>query len=242
MSLSSSIRRARKLRHLFSSAAYRRGLKHRVAAAIEHEGALRSIEVGTLIDVGANIGQFSLLTRSLHPRAIIHAFEPLPEMADRYEALLGDDGHTTLHRIAAGETTELAEIHVSGRPDSSSLLSISERQNEIFPGTSEVSSLTIPVERVDDVLRGAALIDPVLIKLDVQGFELAALKGMPELLSRATHVYAEVSFVELYQGQPLAHEIIAWLAKQGYRIAGVYNPTFTHEGVAVQADTLFART
>jgi len=239
--LGSSIRRVRKLRRLLASRGYRRGLRYGVAAAIEHEGMLRSLRLGSLIDVGANIGQFSLLARTLYPEAPIHAFEPLPAMADRYAALFAGDARVTLYRIAAGETAGSAVIHVSGRPDSSSLLPISERQNEIFPGTAEVSSLQIPVERVDDVIRDLTLPEPILAKLDVQGFELAALKGMLELLTRASHVYAEVSFLELYEGQPLAHEIISWLASQRYRITGAYNPTLDSEGAVVQSDILFSR-
>lgn len=239
--LGSSIRRARKFSRLIRSPIYRTGLRKGAAAAIEHEGAMRSLAVGSLVDVGANVGQFSLLVRALHPEAVIYAFEPLPAMASRYEALFSPDPRIKLYRVAAGETAGQAAIHVSGRPDSSSLLPISQKQNEIFPGTLEVSTLEIEIQRVDDVLRDEKLVEPILIKLDVQGFELSALKGMPELLKRAAHIYVEVSFVELYQGQPLAYEIIDWLATRGYRIAGIYNPTFTHDAIAVQADVLFSR-
>lgn len=226
--------------HLLGNARYRAGVRHGVAAAIEHEGAMRSIRIGTLIDVGANIGQFSLLTRTLHPRAIIHGFEPLRLMADRYEQLFAGDSLTTLHRTAAGEMAAETEINVSGRPDSSSLLPISARQEDIFPGTAQASVEKIRVVRIDDVLADAGLPGPVVIKLDVQGYELAALKGMPRILETASHVYVEVSFLELYSGQPLAHEIIAWLAERDFILAGAYNPTFTDDGAAVQADLLFA--
>lgn len=241
LSVKSLVRRVRKVRHLLTRNEYRRGLRHGVAAAIEHDGPIRALEVGTLIDVGANIGQFSLLTRALHPRANIHAFEPLPAMADRYADLFADDERVKLHRIAAGEGEGTAEIHVSGRPDSSSLLPISNLQNKIFPGTAEVSLLSIPVRAIDLVMQDADLHGPILVKLDVQGFELAALKGMTGLLGRVAHIYVEVSFMELYVGQPLAHEIIDWLAGQGFHIAGVHNISLTDDGVSVQADVLFLR-
>jgi FkbM family methyltransferase len=241
MSPKSLLRLVTKLSRLVRSAPYRRGLRHKVGAAIEHEDAIRSLAVGTLIDVGANIGQFSLLTRAIHPGAVIHAFEPLSAMADTYDALFAGDRAATLHRVAAGETAGSAEINVSGRPDSSSLLPITAQQEAIFPGTAKASVETIRVERIDDILRDTKLPQPILVKLDVQGFELAALKGMPELLERAAHVYAEVSFVELYQGQPLAPEIIAWLAKRGFTVTGVHNLSFMANGATVQADMLFSR-
>ncbi len=233
------VRKLGKAWRLSRRASYRRGLRQNVAAAIEHEDALRSLELGALVDVGANVGQFSLLTRTLHPGVRIEAFEPLAEPAAKYARLFEGDVHARLHAFAAGEASGEAEIHVSGRADSSSLLPISAMQNEIFPGTGEVGRRVIKVARIDDVLDAAALPTPIMIKLDVQGFELSALKGMPNLLQAARYVYCEVSFLPLYEGQPLAHEIVAWLADRGFRFAGVYNPTFADDGRTVQADVLF---
>ena len=95
--------------------------------------------------------------------------------------------------------------------------------------------------RLDDILKPQTLPGPILVKLDVQGFELAALQGMPNLLEQALFVYTEVSFVELYEKQPLADEIIAWLADRGFSLSGVHNPTFMENGATVQADLLFTR-
>ncbi len=241
MSLRSLLRRANKLQLLVPDATYRKGLKLGVAAAVEHEGAMRSVAFTTLIDVGANIGQFSLLTRKLHPDATIHAFEPLSAMAATYERLFAGDAKTILHRCAAGTSAMTTQINVSNHPDSSSLLPISDRQSQLFPGTQKASVEEVRVERIDDVLPVDTLAGPILVKLDVQGFELEALKGMPRLLARASWVYVEVSFMTLYTGQPLANEIHAWLEANGFEMAGVYNPTFSDEGVNIQADLLFAR-
>lgn len=233
--------KAAKLLRLLSKAGYARGLRYGVAATIEHEDVMRALTPGTLVDVGANKGQFSLLARTLHPDLLIHAFEPLSAPARRYRRLFSHQQNVHLHPIAAGEASATAEIHVSGRADSSSLLPITDLQDKLFPGTAQASVETVRIERVDDILSEAALADPILVKLDVQGYELAALKGMPKLLARARHVYAEVSFQELYEGQPLAHEIIAWLASRGFRISGAYNPSIAGSGAAIQADLLFSK-
>lgn len=236
-----NLRRFGKLLKLVQNPTYRHGLSAGVAAAIEHEGALRPLAVGAVIDVGANRGQFSLLAKSLYGTCDIYAFEPLHGAAQRYRTIFSKDERVHLYPVAAGDSAGTAAINVSGHADSSSLLPISDRQNQIFPGTAAVASEEIQVERVDDVLRDTPLAEPILIKLDVQGYELAALKGMPRLLEKARYVYVEVSFEELYEGQPLAPEIIEWLAGHGFRLAGMYNVSFTKDGVAVQADALFKR-
>ena len=234
-------RKSGKLARLLARPGTWPGLRYGVAAAIEHEDAVRSTQIGTLVDVGANVGQFSLLVRALHPEAQIHAFEPLPDMAARYRAVFAGDARVTLHEVAAGEEAGEAEINISASADSSSLLPITARQDAIFPGTAKVASRTITVARIDDVL-AEPLAGPVFVKLDVQGFELAALKGMPRLLEKADRLYIEVSFMELYEGQVLAPEMIAWLAERGFALRGAYNPVCAENGEAVQADFLFART
>ena len=82
---------------------------------------------------------------------------------------------------------------------------------------------------------------PALLKLDVQGFELAALAGCASLLDRFAAVYVECSFVPLYAEQPLADEVLAYLRDQGFRLSGVYNLTHDRSGGAVQADFLCER-
>lgn len=235
------MRRALKLSKLVGQGRYRRGLRTGVAAAIEHEALLKNLTVASLIDVGANIGQFTLVALTVRPQLVVHAFEPLANAAARFEALFNGESNVTLHRVAAGEAEAETIIHVSGRPDSSSLLPISARQNEIFPGTAERSTVNIRVARVDNVLANFDIPEPILVKLDVQGFELSALKGMPNILARAKHVYVEVSFVELYEGQPLASDVIAWLAEQGFDVAGAYNGSKAMDGTSVQIDLLFTR-
>ncbi|MGA7966535.1 MAG: FkbM family methyltransferase, partial [Gammaproteobacteria bacterium] len=81
---------------------------------------------------------------------------------------------------------------------------------------------------------------PALLKLDVQGFELPTLQGCEDLLSRFAWVYVECSFIELYEGQALADEVITWLRERGFALSGVYNMSYGRSGRAIQADFLFA--
>lgn len=234
------VARVFKLSRLMGQAGYRRGLRFGVAAAIEHAELIALLPIGTLVDVGANVGQFSLLVEAHHPQALIHAFEPLQEAAKVFTRLFGGRSKVTLHRFAAGAAASKMEINVSGHADSSSLLPISRAQAASWPGTEAVGTRQVQVRRVDDVLN-QDLPGPLLIKLDVQGYELEALKGMPSLLAKADYVYVEVSFAPLYDGQPLAAEVIAWLTQRGFEVGGVQHIGRIASGAPIQADILFCR-
>ena len=216
--------------------------RHRVAAGVEHARVLRNLgPVATVVDIGANRGQFALAARHCFPAAQIVSFEPLAGPAALWRQVFAGDGRARLIEAAVGPQAGESQIHLSARDDSSSLLPITERQNALFPGTAEVGEASIRVVRLAEALPVADIAGPALLKLDVQGFELPALAGCEDMLERFDWVYAECSFVELYAGQSFADEVIAWLRERGLRLAGVYHMAYDGDGRAVQADFLFGR-
>jgi FkbM family methyltransferase len=231
----------RKFWRLLPSKTYRRGLLNGVAASLEHQTILSPLQVHTVIDIGANVGQFSLLAQKLYPSAKIFAFEPLQQPAERYEMLFRNQPEVMLRSCAIGPVEQISVMHVSNRPDSSSLLPITTTQERFAPGTAEVALISVEVRRLDNVISMDMLVAPVLLKLDVQGFELEALKGCVGVLPKVAFVYVEVSFVELYAGQALADEIVGFLRAHGFSLAGVNQPSYDREGHCVQADFLFRR-
>lgn len=235
--------RIRKLAAILAVPAWRAALRrHGVAAGVEHARVLRNLgPVATVVDVGANRGQFALAARYCFPAARIVSFEPLAGPAALWRKVFSGDGRAELIEAAVGPESGEAQIHLSARDDSSSLLPITARQNALFPGTAEAGTETIRVVRLADALPAADIEAPALLKLDVQGFELQALAGCEAALDRFDWVYVECSFVELYAGQSFAGEVIAWLRERGLRLAEVYNMAYDGEGRAVQADFLFGR-
>jgi FkbM family methyltransferase len=238
------VQKIRKLTGLVlrGSPIYLHALRQGVAASIEHERVLRNLgEIRTVLDLGANRGQFALVSRHCFPDATIVSFEPLSGPASRYRRVFVDDPAAVMHQVAIGPEAGEATIHVSKRDDSSSLLPITGMQNELFPGTAEAETKTIRVAPLADLVDVQSIQLPVLLKLDVQGFELEALRGCESVLGRIGFVYVECSFLELYAGQALADEVIAWLRERGFRLSGVFNMSYDASGRSVQADFLFER-
>jgi FkbM family methyltransferase len=214
-------------------------LRRRVMPALEHGRLMRDIKVGSLIDVGANRGQFSLLVRHHFPDALIHAFEPLEPERQALRSVVADP--LALYPFALGISAGEASFHVTSKRDSSSLLLPGAAQ-EAASGVTLTSSIKVQVKRLAELLDVAALPRPILMKLDVQGGELDVLKGAADVLPLIDAIYAEVSFVALYEQQPLASDITAFLHDNGFALRGVYNHFFAAGIGPTQADFLYVNT
>jgi hypothetical protein len=136
--------------------------------------------------------------------------------------------------MALGRVDGRATIHVTAEDDSSSLLSPSQ-----LVRSPEVARLEVSVRRLDDVLDREDLLVPVLLKLDVQGFELEALTGAGELLRHIDEIFVELSFDILYAGQALAGDVQRFMEHAGFTLVDIRPSINKPDGTPLQADALF---
>jgi FkbM family methyltransferase len=225
-------------------APFRRAIRKGVLPALEHQPVLAQLPaMAAVLDVGGNVGQFSLMARRHFPPAQILCFEPLPEAGRKIHELFDGDPRFELVGVALSDHAGSEEFHVTAADDSSSLLPVAARQVSEFPATREAETRSVPLTRLDDVLADRALPDgPMLLKIDTQGTELRVLRGAVDTLQRATHAIIEVSFVELYEGQDSAADITTFLVEQGWQLKAVYDvKTSVLNGEPIQADVLYER-
>jgi FkbM family methyltransferase len=216
-----------------------RPLRFGVAPSIEQRKILMELDCDLIVDVGGNRGQFSLMSRIVKPDVPIMAFEPIPAEADIFRKALSGK-NVQLHQTALGEKAGEAEIHLSRSADSSSLLPIGDEQKKLFQNTDEIGTLKIPVKRLDDFKSEWGRYSRILLKIDVQGFELSVLKGGVETLKNCAYIYVECSETELYVGQALYRDVADFLGQQGFNLKSRYNDTVV-DGKLIQADYLFTR-
>ena len=116
-------------------------------------------------------------------------------------------------------------MHVSRADDSSSLLAITERQTSLFPGTEEVRMLEVRTAGSTRRFSPARSTRPAALKIDVQGAELAVLRGATDLLSEVDAILVECSFLELYGGQALADDVIRFVHERGFMLSAMATPS-----------------
>jgi FkbM family methyltransferase len=239
--LKNNMRRAQKLAQIASRPAFWPALRRRIYPAIEHVSLFEAVQFDTIIDVGANVGQFAIVAHALNRDAIIHSFEPIGACHARIVDLARDYPRIRPRKAALGAQDGEATINLASSLGSSSLLPFDPKSQDVYPNITSGGKETILVRTLDGELSAEDLRGRTLLKLDVQGFELEALKGGPATLARVDMVYLEASFVSLYAGQPLADEVIDFMNASGFALRGIDNVDYGARSLPVQADFLFER-
>jgi hypothetical protein len=100
----------------------------------------------------------------------------------------------------------------------------------------------VPLVRLDDVVRERGLSGPFVVKVDVEGGELAVLAGAPGVLAESELVLLEVSLFELVAGAPPFHEVVSGMHDHGFVAADFYNGhNRPLDGALAQTDVAFVR-
>ena len=192
-----------------------------------------------IYDIGANAGTWTLLARTICPQAEVHAFEPLEALHTAYHARAASVGRATLHGIALGPATADRTMYVHHFADASSFIPLAPAEASKWPGHLREERV-VHVHALDEYAASHGLPPADLLKLDVQGFELEVLKGAPSTLANASAVISEVSFREIYSGQPQFGDVAAVLATHGFKVRA-FGFGIAPGVVIDQADVLFTR-
>ena len=196
-------------------------------------------EFGTIIDGGANVGQFARAAHNAYPNATILSFEPLPDLARTLAANLRDVATHEVFEAALGSVEGRVMLHRASNGQSSSILPLLNTGKEGLEGIREVEQVAVQVVTLDGMLRDRPLTPPVLLKLDLQGYELEALKGAKQLLGKCSHVLVESVLERSYEREPLFDDISRFLGTAGFGCRGILNVEENRRRHIVQIDALF---
>ncbi len=183
----------------------------------------------SIFELGSRDGEDAARLAAAAPDARVFAFECNPDTAPTVRRRLADvpnaqaidlavtdfDGMTTFHKIDPHRTVTTWE---DGNPGASSLFVATGK----YPVEQYVQTpVSVRAGRLDALIDAEAMPPPELLWIDLQGAELAALRGLGVRLRDVCLVYVELSFLEIYEGQPLVKEVVRFLRRAGFAIAAV---------------------
>jgi FkbM family methyltransferase len=196
----------------------------------------------TILDIGANVGRFAITARALFPQAHIVAFEPLPECLAEAQRVMHGDSRFTPMNIALGVEYGQVTFERNNASPSSSFLKVTRAHTTAFPGTGRTTPIIVTVDSLDHAIEPLNLQLPMMVKIDVQGFEDQVLSGGEQTIAKASVVLVETSFETLYEGQALFEAIYQRLRRSGFEFKGNFDQSYAPEdGRPLQADSLFVK-
>lgn len=202
----------------------------------------KSLNINTVIDIGANTGQFTKTISALLPQAKVYSFEPLPDCFEELEKFTQGKNQLKAFNIGIGEESGISSFERSESSQSSSFLKMADTHKEAFPFTKETSLLEVKIAKLDDIAESLKLDSPLLIKIDVQGYEKAVLKGGKNTIKKADIIICELSFVILYESQPLFDEVNLIFQELGFEFQGMLDQIMDPlTGKILQGDGIFVR-
>jgi FkbM family methyltransferase len=176
--------------------------------AAQRLAAIRRFAVDGILDVGANTGQYATELRRQGYSGPIVSVEPLREAYAQLTRLAAADRSWACVNCAVGREAKSVEILRAANSVSSSILPVTRNSTEVSEATTTTGSEQTQLRTLDSIFaeRGSQWENPML-KVDTQRYELEVLLGAGEVLSKARAVEIELSFVELYRGQPLFFDV-----------------------------------
>jgi FkbM family methyltransferase len=214
----------------------------RVAVYADFARSCRSKGVATVLDVGANRGQFASRLRMAGWPGPIHSFEPLSDLHSRLVAAAARDPNWKIaERVALGDASGRTTINVASNDGKSSSLLAADTSSSLYGTAFQfVQVEEIDVVTLDQWMVTAAPVAPYALKIDVQGFELHVLRGALNTLKQTRVVLLEAPLVTSYSGGASFADLYGFMSDHGFRISNAHASTIEPStGNALELDIEF---
>jgi FkbM family methyltransferase len=194
----------------------------------------------SIIDVGANIGQFSIAASYLLPDAVIYSVEPDPRVAKKLRNNIEKKHSANIFVTAVGLEDGEVVLRVNEDSQVTSVLPLGKDRIKFFPSSTVKEEIIVPIKKLDSLFSDSEILFPALLKIDVQGLEDKVIKGAERILTKIKWVIIEVSFANLYNGEVDFLNIVDLLEQHGFKFLKPLNfHTSPKTGEIIEMDALF---
>jgi FkbM family methyltransferase len=166
-----------------------------------------------IVDGGANIGEWAKLARTINPGVTIHLIEPLPNCVARLLEIAKLDGNMFVHPVAV-TTSGISEVrmNLTGNDGLATSAQVA-LAGEMLP-----DEIVVQASTMDQILH-EKLSHGALLKLDLQGHEINAMKGATRVLEKIEVLIAETNFYQINDNQrPIFSELFAFISERGFEL------------------------
>lgn len=199
---------------------------------------LRDLDVGLVLDVGANEGQYAQELRGMGYDGPMWSFEPGREAFSELERVSSGDALWQVFDLALGAKAGSEELHISRNSVSSSLLPMAALHERVASNSAYIASEQVTVRTLDEI---SVPDTPLWLKIDTQGSEWDVLRGAQNTLPRVRFLQLEISFASLYVGQPDYRSLLATVLDYDFKPIYVESALQDSWGRMLQIDVLFER-
>lgn len=209
---------------------------------------LDCLGINTIIDIGANRGQFAKKAKSIFTNTTLLCFEPVPSAFKELEQWAKNEGGRRIfaYNVALGDKREQKEMFFhEDHNDSSSMLPTTQEYEKEYSFVKNQKSVKVEQYPLDQAIKELVKKDlqkEMLVKMDVQGYENLVIEGGRQTLSRAKACIIEIVNDQFYLGQPDFKKIFLLMDSLGFMYHGNFEQVKDHkDGHIVYFDAIFIK-
>lgn len=195
-----------------------------------------------IFDLGGHRGETICQYQAKFPNALVYCFEPSPDSLVALDDKYRDDPKTIIIPLAVTDQQGQQTLHINEIDAINSLLPLATSSRRYLPGNGITKgSIQVNTTSIDEFMQSQNVEVIHIMKMDIQGGELTALKGAEKVLKKGQLplIYTEIMFVPHYENQPLLNDIWDFLAQYEYALFDFYYLQRAKNGQLRFANALF---
>ena len=202
---------------------------------------LKNYNIDTVLDVGANIGQYGSELRNIGFNGKIISFEPTSDAFKKLEKLAKNDKNWNVHNFSLGDFDGETEINIAKNSVSSSMLESLPQLTLSAPDAKFINKETITVKKIDSIFDELDLKNKnIYLKIDTQGYENMVINGAKNSLAQIIGIQIEMALIPTYEGAITFEEMIEKLKSFNFNTTSIESGYYDkNTGKLLEVDGVF---
>lgn len=195
-----------------------------------------------ILDAGFHNGQTSRKYRQFFPSSKIWGFEPTSDLYLNSLKSFSKDDKLIIQQKAISDKVGFTEFCINNISSTNSLLPRNEKGKKYFSPEADLKEkIQVKTTTIDQIIKDQDLDKIDILKMDIQGGELMALKGAIQALEnqKIDLIYLEMFFIEHYSNSPMYFDLAKMLSDYGYKIFSLYDLRYAADGQLRYCDGIF---